>query len=57
MGVKNNAAREGYEKMLKEKEREFGIYNVVGAQSITPVHRADSYENDDGEYTAPDGLP
>jgi len=40
---------------LKIKAQEFGIKTSSPATSIGYPHRADSYENDDGVYTDPDG--
>lgn len=59
MGVKNTAAaRAGYEKLLIQKAQEFGISltGAVPSATITYPHRADSFENNDGAYTDPDGL-
>jgi hypothetical protein len=58
LSVTNSEARAGYEKLKKEKEQELGIVSgAVASSSISYAHRADSYENDDGVYTDPDGAP
>lgn len=56
LSVSNEQARAGYETLLKVKQQEFGISNVVAASTISHVHRADSYENVGGVYTDPDGA-
>lgn len=56
--VTNSEARAGYERLKKEKEQELGIVSgAVASSSISYAHRADSYENDEGVYTDPDGAP
>ena len=55
LSVDNASAKAGYETMLKIKAQEFGIQTSSPATSIGYPHRADSYENDDGVYTDPDG--
>jgi cysteine synthase len=58
MSVSNEKAREGYERLKKEKEQELGISSgAIATATIVHPHRADSYENDDEVYTAPDGAP
>jgi hypothetical protein len=58
LSVTNSEARAGYEKLKKEKEQELGIATgAIATSTITHSHRADSYENDDGDYTDPDGAP
>ena len=56
LSVDNASAKAGYETMLKIKAQEFGIRTSSPATSIEYPHRADSYENDDGVYTDPDGA-
>lgn len=57
MSVSNAEARKGFENLLKQKAQEFGIAAYASAAStISFPHRADSYENDDGEYEDPDGA-
>ncbi|MFA5379178.1 MAG: hypothetical protein WC455_25710 [Dehalococcoidia bacterium] len=50
-------ARAGYEALLKRMRQEYGISSITATSTIKNAHRADSYENVDGVYTAPDGLP
>ena len=57
LSVSNAEARKGYESLLATKKQELGIYMATPYTIITHAHRADSYENEDGEYTAPDGAP
>jgi len=59
MSVSNAEARKGFETLLKDKAQQFNISisNVSVASDISFAHRADSYENVDGVYTAPDGKP
>ena len=60
MSVSNmKDARVGFEGLLKTKAQEFGISatGAVAVSSISSAHRADSYENESGVYTAPDGSP
>ena len=56
MSVSNAQARAGFETILKTKRQKYGIYNVSMVSTVSHAHRADSYENQDGVYTAPDGL-
>ena len=57
MSVSNAQARGAFENMLKLKQQKYGISSgAVMTSSISHAHRADSYENVDGVYTAPDGL-
>lgn len=42
--VDNKSAREGYQQMLSEKKREFGLLYVDAVH--TPVHRMDEPEDD-----------
>jgi hypothetical protein len=51
------SARAGYETLLKQMQQEYGISSITATCTIKHAHRADSYENVDGVYTAPDGLP
>ena len=56
--VTNSEARAGYEKLREQKAQELGVTTgSVASSAISHVHRADSYENDSGVYTAPDGAP
>ena len=57
MSVSNAQARAGFESMLKQKGQKFNIYDLTPKSSIAHAHRADSYENDNGVYTLPDGAP
>jgi len=59
MSVSNAEARKGFETLLKDKAQQFNISisNVSVASDISFAHRADSYENVSGVYTAPDGKP
>lgn len=57
MSVNNADARAGFELLLKQKRQEFGVNVATAASTISHAHRADSHENDDGVYTAPDGAP
>jgi len=54
MSVSNAEARKGFEIMLKQKQQEFGISNVIATSSISHAHRADSYEY--SEEVNADGL-
>jgi hypothetical protein len=57
MSVSNAEARKAFENMLKLKCQKYGIsQGAVMSSSISHAHRADSYENQEGVYTAPDGL-
>jgi len=56
LSVDNKTAREGFEKILKDKADEFGI-NVDGltaTSSVTLPTRSDSYQDGDDVY---DGAP
>jgi len=56
MSVTNGQARAAFENMLKLKCQKYGIsQGAVMTSSISHAHRADSFENEDGVYTAPDG--
>jgi hypothetical protein len=56
MSVTNGQARAAFENMLKLKCQKYGIsQGAVLTSSISHAHRADSFENEDGIYTAPDG--
>ena len=56
MSVTNGQARAAFENMLKLKCQKYGIsQGAVMTSSISHAHRADSFENEDGIYTAPDG--
>ena len=56
MSVTNGQARTAFENMLKLKCQKYGIsQGAVMTSSISHAHRADSFENQDGVYTAPDG--
>lgn len=54
MSVTNAEAKKGFEELLKMKAADFGISlassNMTITSSISLPHRADSLENDDGEY-------
>lgn len=55
--VSNEQARDGYEKLLKQKALEFGISltGVTASSTISLPYRADSYQDsDDSEH---DGTP
>jgi len=57
MSVSNDKARAAFENMLKLKCQKYGIsQGAVMSSSISHAHRADSFENQEGVYTAPDGL-
>jgi len=53
LSVDYEKARQGYEKMLKEKAREFGISLGSFSSSVKPMYRADSdqYTNVEREAT------
>jgi len=60
LSVSNADARAGYEKLLKDKAAEFGISlsAFVAESSVSHMHRADSYEQDEeGNYEDPNGAP
>jgi len=57
LSVDYAAARAGYEALLKQKRQKYGVSSLTATSKISHAHRADSYENVDGVYTAPDGLP
>jgi len=59
MSVSNAEARKGFQELLKQKAQEFGVStsNATATTTIASAHRADSYENSEGIYTAPDGEP
>lgn len=59
MSVSNAEARKGFELLLKQKAQEFGLSpnGAVMASDISHAHRADSYENRDGEYEETTGAP
>lgn len=57
LSVDYSTARAGFEAALVRARQKYGKANVSGKCIINNPHRADSYENDDGVYTAPDGLP
>ena len=57
MSVSTAEARKAFENMLKLKCQKYGIsQGAVMSSSISHAHRADSFENEEGVYTAPDGL-
>lgn len=44
-------AKEGYEELLREKEREFGLRSIVATTTISSPYRADSLQDtDDTDY-------
>lgn len=55
MSVSVEQAREGYEKLLKEKKIEFGIQTATASATISLPHRADSddYADEDGNFVDP----
>ena len=55
--VSNEQARDGYEKLLKQKALEFGISltGVTASSTISLPYRADSYQDADEEVH--DGTP
>ena len=57
MSVTNAEARKGFETLLKQKQQELGVSTATAKSTISHAHRADSHENVDGVYDAPDGLP
>jgi hypothetical protein len=59
MTVSNAEARKGFENLLKQKAQELGVSasGAVATSTISHAHRADSDENVDGVYDAPDGTP
>lgn len=58
LSVSNSEARKGFQELLKQKAQEFGVSvsGVVATSTVTQAHRADSFENEDGEYTEADGT-
>lgn len=57
MSISNEQARAGYESLLKQKRIELGVRSLTMSSTVSFPHRADSYENKDGIYTDPTGLP
>lgn len=58
MSVDPATAREGFEKLLKEKKIEFGIQTATASATISLPHRGDSYDvldpdDPDDEYVDP----
>ena len=51
--VSNEKAREGFEKLLKDKAQEFGVSlsNVTATATISKPYRADSYQHTTGTRT------
>lgn len=44
-------AKQGYEELLREKEREFGLRSIVPTSTISQPYRADSLQDtDDTDY-------
>jgi hypothetical protein len=44
-------AKKGYEELLREKEREFGLRSIVPTSTISQPYRADSLQDtDDDDY-------
>jgi hypothetical protein len=57
LSVSREAAREGYEKLLKNKSQEFGISlsNLTATATISQPYRSDSYQ--DSDESTYDGSP
>jgi len=55
MSVSVGEARQGYEKLLKDKQIEFGIQTAIASASISLPHRIDSYDvaDENGEFDDP----
>lgn len=43
-------AKKGYEELLSEKEREFGLRSIIPTSTISQPYRADSLQDSDTNY-------